>query len=249
MRITRLYTQQPLSASALVTLEPRPAKHASQVLRLVAGDELNLFTGDGRDYAGRIELATRGTVVVRILSAGDLEPAPPLAITLAIGISKGERMDFALQKAVELGVTAIQPLFCKRSVVRLDAPRLEKRHQHWLGIIISACEQSGRRRLPSLEMAAGLDAWLAAAASDPPTTEARLLLDHRAPQTLAALPAPNGAVSLLIGPEGGLAPEERDAARARGFVGVRLGPRVMRTETAPLAAVAAMQVLWGDFRA
>jgi 16S rRNA (uracil1498-N3)-methyltransferase len=244
VRITRLYSDQPLAEGALVTLEARPAKHAAQVLRLGPGDELTLFNGDGYDYGGRIERAARGSVAVRIDRAGGPEPLPPLTVTLAIGISKGERMELALQKAVELGVTAIQPLFTQRSVVRLDGERLVKRRQHWQGIVIGACEQSGRRRLPVLAPALGLDAWLAAA----PTDGLGVLLDHRAERPLVALPAPAGPVTLLIGPEGGLAPAEREAARARGFTGVRLGPRVMRTETAPLAAIAVMQALWGDFR-
>ena len=248
MRTTRLYTDQPLAEGATVTLEPRPAKHAAQVLRLGAGDVLTLFNGDGRDYAGRIEPGERGSVRVRIERAGPLEPPPPLAITLAIGVSKGERMDFALQKAVELGASAIQPLFTERSVVRLNPGRLAKRQQHWQGIIVGAGEQSGRRRLPSLGPAQGLDAWLAAPPPAGPAEGVRLLLDHRAERPLAALPAPAGGVTLLIGPEGGLAPGERERARADGFAGVRIGPRVLRTETAPIAAIAVLQALWGDFR-
>lgn len=250
MRTTRLFTEQPLSVGSVVVLESRPAKHAAQVLRLGPGDALTLFNGDGRDYAGIIESGPRGQVSVRLESAGAPEAPSPLAIRLALGVSKGERMDFAMQKAVELGVTEIQPLFTKRSVVRLDGARLAKRQQHWHGVVIGACEQSGRRRVPSLAQTQTLDGWLGAPADAASSPGAGILLDHRAEQTLPALPPPQtGSLTLLIGPEGGLAPAERAAAQERGFLGVRLGPRVMRTETAPLAAIAAMQTLWGDFRA
>jgi 16S rRNA (uracil1498-N3)-methyltransferase len=160
-------------------------------------------------------------------------------LQLGLGISKGERMDFAVQKAVELGVAAITPLFTERCMVKLDSTRLAKRHEHWWGILVSACEQSGRRRLPVLHPAAGLTDWLENASPG-------LLLDHRAGQGLSQLPRPAGGLSLLVGPEGGLSGHEREQARHAGLVGVRMGPRVMRTETAPLAAIAAMQVLWGD---
>ena len=242
MRENRLYTEQPLNLGASIELEPRPAKHAAQVLRLGAGESLTLFNGDGRDVRAEIETSTRNQVVARILSVGEPEPAPALAITLALGISRGERMDLAIQKAVELGVSRIQPLFSTRTLVRLNGERLTKRTQHWQGVVIAACEQSGRRRLPSIATAATLEDWL----GQKPT--GGLLLHHAADNTLTELPPPQQPVSLLIGPEGGLTPEEREQAQAHGFTPVRLGPRVLRTETAPLAAIAAIQTLWGDFR-
>lgn len=242
MRIPRIYTPQQLAEGALPTLEPEPSKHLGQVLRLGRGDRLVLFNGDGHDYSGVIESAARAATTVRIERAGEPEPPTMLEITLAIGISKGERMDLALQKAVELGVNALVPVFTERSVVRLRDARLDKRVQHWRGVVIAACEQSGRRRLPGLAEPQRLSDWLDDA---PPGA---LLLDHRATQPISSLPPPGRRLTLLVGPEGGLAPEERDGARARGLVGVRLGPRIMRTETAPLAAIAAIQALWGDFR-
>jgi 16S rRNA (uracil1498-N3)-methyltransferase len=215
------------------------------VLRLGAGDRLTLFNGDGYDYPARIETPARDGAQLSIGQPGELEPPMPLRITLALGVSKGERMDFALQKSVELGVCALQPLFTERSVVRLRDDRLHKRMQHWQGVVVAACEQSGRRRLPALAQPRRLSDWLEVA-SEPAT---RLLLDHRSDHPLTALAAPSDdSVTLLVGPEGGLARAERDAAMARGFTGIRLGPRVMRTETAPLAAIAAIQALWGDFR-
>ncbi|MBK5930762.1 16S rRNA (uracil(1498)-N(3))-methyltransferase [Halochromatium salexigens] len=243
MRENRLYTEQPLRIGECIELEPRPAKHAAQVLRLGAGESLTLFNGDGRDYRAEIETRTRGQVAVRLLDVSEPEPAPALAITLALGISRGERMDLAIQKAVELGVSGIQPLFSTRTLVRLSGERLAKRAQHWQGVVIAACEQSGRRRLPAMATPVTLEAWLGQA----PT--GGILLHHAADKTLTELPPPQQHISLLIGPEGGLTPEEREQAQARAFTPVRLGPRVLRTETAPLAAIAAMQTLWGDFRA
>lgn len=242
MRENRLYTDQPLSVGGQIELEPRAAKHAAQVLRLGAADPLTLFNGDGHDYRAEIETSARQQVAVRILSVGEPELAPPLAISLALGVSRGERMDLALQKAVELGVSAIQPLFTSRTLVRLSGDRLNKRVQHWQGVVIAACEQSGRRRLPTLSPAMDLPDWLQ---QEQP---GGILLHHEAARAITELPAPGDRVTLLIGPEGGLAQKERDSAQTRGFTPVRLGPRVLRTETAPLAAIAAIQTLWGDFR-
>ncbi len=243
MRIPRIFTEQPLSPSQEFTLEERAARHLVQVLRLKSGAELILFNGDGREYPSQLTVAAKQQVRAKTLSTSDPEAEPPLAIHLAIGISKGERMDFTLQKAVELGVSGITPLFTTRSVVRLQAERLEKRMQHWHNVVIAACEQSGRRRLPQLHTACTLEEWLPARSGG-----CRILLDHRADKTLPELTPPETVVQLLIGPEGGLSEQERSLATAAGFQGVRLGPRVLRTETAPLAAIAALQVLWGDFR-
>jgi len=243
MRIPRFYTPQDLASGALLTLEARASRHLTQVLRLRKGDELTLFNGNGFDFRGHIETPLRDGALIRIGEKSEPEARAPLRITLALGISKGERMDISLQKAVELGVWALQPLFTERSVVRLRDDRLGKRMQHWHGVVISACEQSGRRRLPALAEPQQLADWLAQTSGD------GLLLDHRSERPLTALPTPAGdSLTLLVGPEGGLAPQERAMASARGFIGVRLGPRVMRTETAPLAAIAAIQSLWGDFR-
>jgi len=213
-----------------------------QVLRLRAGDPLVLFNGDGRDYSASLLRPSKDNALVELGSSGDLEPEPSLALHLAIGVSKGERMEFALQKSVELGATGVTPLFTRRSVVRLSGDRLEKRMTHWKGVIQSACEQSGRRRLPELHDATDLDVWLGQSHQCP------ILLDHRTSTTLLELPTPPGKVTLLVGPEGGLEERERSVALNAGFRAVRLGPRILRTETAPLAALAAIQVLWGDFR-
>jgi 16S rRNA (uracil1498-N3)-methyltransferase len=244
MRIPRVYTPEPLAVGALLHLDAQGSKHLTQVLRLSAGDAVTLFNGDGRDFDARIESGRRDAAIIRIQQQGEPEPTPPIDIGLALGISKGERMDFTLQKAVELGACRLQPLFTERSVVRLRDDRLHRRMQHWRGVVIAASEQSGRRRLPELSEPQHLHDWLA----QPPANG--LLLDHRGSRTLIEWPAPSdAALTLLVGPEGGLAPQERAAALAQGFTGIRLGPRIMRTETAPLAAIAAIQTLWGDFRA
>ncbi len=242
MRRPRLHTLQPLVTGRRLVLEPGPSRHLLRVLRLKMGAEVVLFDGNGRDYAARLAATEGKRAVVEVGSASGLEPAPSLSIHLGIGISRGERMDFALQKAVELGVNALTPLFTERSVVRLEAKRLAKRLAHWQGVVIGACEQSGRRRLPTLHPALDFAAWIGQAHSG------GLLLDPRAEQPLPQLPPPAKALTLLVGPEGGLATHERESAHRAGFKGVRLGPRILRTETAPLAALAAIQALWGDFR-
>lgn len=242
MRAPRLYVDLPLIPGGTLTLPVGPARHVIQALRAGPDARLLVFNGDGRDYAARVIGKERNVPTIAVESAGDEEPAPPLAVTLALGISKGERMDFAIQKSVELGVSALAPLFTERSMVQLEGGRLARRMEHWQGVIIAACEQSGRRRLPRLEPATTFGAWVAQA------RPAGLLLDPAAPHSLTALPPPRGEITLLVGPEGGLGPAERRMAASRGLRPVRLGPRVLRTETAPLAAIAVIQALWGDLR-
>jgi 16S rRNA (uracil1498-N3)-methyltransferase len=242
MRVPRILVEAPLREGAQVTLPAGPSTHVVSVLRLRTGDRLILFNGDGRDFPGRLLTPGKEATLVQIGKPTALEPPPSLTVSLGIGVSKGDRMDFAIQKAVELGVNAIYPLFAMRSLVRLDAGRLEKRQRHWRRVLEAACEQSGRRRLPELAAAAALDRWLAQRHPCP------LLLDHRSTTPLTEVPAPKGKLTLLVGPEGGLSPQERGQAEESGFIPVRLGPHILRTETAPLAAVAAAQILWGDFR-
>lgn len=240
MRTPRIYVDTELPPGEAISLPAPAIQHLVQVLRLHTGDQLHLFNGDGRDYPAEILDANRHRVEARLGEPGHGEPPPPLQVHLGIGISRGERMDFTLQKAVELGVSEVTPLFAGRAVVRLEGDRLAKRLDHWQGVMIAACEQCGRRRLARLNPAQPLTAWLDLSHPAP------LLLDHRADRSLAGLPPPGPALTLLIGPEGGLAPAERERAYASGFTGVRLGPRILRTETAPLAALAIAQALWGD---
>ena len=240
MRTPRIYVDAELASGRVISLPAPAVQHLVQVLRLRAGDHLMLFNGDGRDYPAQVLGANRHHVEARLAEPGLPEPPLPLLLHLGIGISKGERMDFAVQKAVELGVAEITPLFAGRAVVRLEGDRLAKRLDHWQGVMTAACEQSGRRRLARLNPAQPLATWLDLGHPCP------LLLDPHADRALADLPPPGPALTLLIGPEGGLAPAEREQAYASGFTGVRLGPRILRTETAPLAALAIAQALWGD---
>jgi 16S rRNA (uracil1498-N3)-methyltransferase len=241
MRRPRLYVDQPLDPGAALRLPEGPARHLIQVLRLRTGDPLLVFNGNGQDYEARVAETGRSGAMLSIGAPGPLEPEPRLDIALALGISRGERMDFAIQKAVELGVSGIRPLMTERGMVQLSGERLERRLAHWQGVLIGACEQSGRRRLPWLAPAQVFADWAARAL---PGT---LLLDPLAELALVRLPRPTGPVTLLVGPEGGLSPSERALARSRGMLGVRLGPRILRAETAPLAAIAALQSLWGDW--
>ncbi|MBL3601582.1 MAG: 16S rRNA (uracil(1498)-N(3))-methyltransferase [gamma proteobacterium endosymbiont of Lamellibrachia anaximandri] len=242
MRIPRIFTHQDLADTGSVTLEKEPSHHLSQVLRLKPGGDLVLFNGNGNEYAARLLTCQKNAVEAELTHCLRHEPPPPLHIYLTIGISRGERMDFALQKSVELGVAEIQPVFSERCVVKLDDKRLVRRMDHWQKIIIGACEQSGRCHIPILHKPVGYSS-----AIENSSAGLRLLLDHRSDLTLTDFPAPNEGVQILVGPEGGLSNAEREIAKEKEFTGIRLGPRVLRTETAPLAAISAMQILWGDF--
>lgn len=248
MRIPRVYHDGRLSEGAEVTLDEAASVHVQRVLRLRRGDALRVFNGAGGEFEAVIEGAERGRARLRIGRHDARDPESTLALTLAQGISRGERMDLTLQKSVELGVARIVPLVTAYCQVRLEGERLERRHRHWQGVIRAACEQSGRTRLPELAPAAPLQRWLAGARGA--GEGLRLVLDPRAEQGLSALAsAPGearGIVTLLIGPEGGLDEAEIDAARQAGFQALRLGPRILRTETAGIAALAALQALWGD---
>ena len=243
MPIPRIHLPVPLREGATVTLDERACRHVAQVLRLRAGDALTLFNGEGGEWRARLLVAHRNRCEAEVLEHVDVDRESPLRITLLQGVSRGERMDFTLQKATELGVHAIRPVFCTRTQVRLSGERLEKRMRHWQGILVHAAEQSGRTRLPELLPPCGFAEALAAHPSG-----LRLILDPREARTPDRLHADGGPVLLAAGPEGGFTEEERVAARASGFEGLRLGPRILRTETAALAALAAFQALWGDWR-
>ena len=242
MRIPRIYQEQALSNGAVVTLDDNGANHVARVLRLKVGAPLILFNGDGNEYDAVVHAIGKRTVDVVLTSARQRDVESPLHITLAQGISKGERMDHVVQKAVELGVTRIVPLLTEHCAVNLSGERLYKRLRHWQAIAISACEQCGRNRLPQIESPLELKQWLAQEQEG-----LRLVLDPLAVTTMAQIAAPRGKATLLIGPEGGLSEGEIRSAQDCGYHGVRLGPRVLRTETAALAAVSVVQSLWGDF--
>ncbi len=241
MRVTRVFVDEPLCAGREILLRPAAAAHLSRVLRLGAGHELMVFDGRGGEYAATI-IEARGTALrVRVGEHSPVERESALRITLAQGVSRGERMDWVVQKATELGVAAILPLMTERSVVKLDAVKSRKKHEHWRTIVVGACEQSGRNRLPELLAPRSFGQWLEAASRD----GARILLDPTAQPGLRSIDQTT-SVTLLIGPEGGLDPAERARATHAGFVPVRLGPRILRTETAAVAAISALQTLFGD---
>lgn len=243
MRIPRFYLPLPLTVGVTVPLDENAFHHATRVLRLKPGVAVILFNGEGRAYSALLTEIGKREAWARVVEALPDEVESPLRIVLAQGISRGEKMDYTLQKSVELGVAAIQPLFAERGGVDLTGERLMRRFQHWRGIITGACEQCGRNRLPELREPLKLGDWLAR----PMEPGLRLLLDPSAERGLRDLEPPKGVMTLLIGPEGGLDPMEIVRARSSDFVGVRLGPRVLRTETAGVAVLGAVQTLWGDW--
>lgn len=243
MRIARLYFPQALVSGETIRISGQAAHHVSHVLRLRAGTGISIFDGQGNEYAAVVREVGRAEVSATIgePSAGIAES--PLRITLAQGIARNDRMDLILQKAVELGVATIQPLWVQRCQTHLNAARLEKRIRHWRRIIISACEQCGRATLPQLEAPDSYAHWISTLSAG----GSRLMLQPAGSCRLQSLPPPQGRICLLVGPEGGLNPDEQLLAAGAGFQGVRLGPRILRTETAALTALAGIQTLWGDF--
>ena len=240
--IPRFYCPALDAASGTVTLPDAAAHHATRVLRLRNGDAVTLFDGNGEERQGVID-STGRDVTVTIRAAGPGIAEPLLQITLVQSLPSGDKMDWVVQKAVELGVTAIQPVMAKRSVVRLDGDRARKRVLHWQEVAISACEQCGRNTVPAVLPLMDFNQYLTREHKE---DERRFLLDPVAGQRLRKMDMPGGPIALLIGPEGGFDQGETDLARSLGFTALKLGPRVLRTETAGLAALAAMMALWGD---
>jgi 16S rRNA (uracil1498-N3)-methyltransferase len=240
MRIPRIYTGQQLQTNADIVLESGPSQHLSRVLRLKVGDTLVLFNGSGGQYPATITAIDRKSVVVACATLQAVECESPLHLQLGIAVSRGERMDWVVQKATELGVACIAPLVTERTEVKLGAERGEKKLRHWQQIATSACEQCGRNRLPQVLPPQPLGHWLQAVQAD-----IRLVLHHTAGNTDPGASVP-ASVALLVGPEGGLGESEIHAAEQAGFLSLQLGPRVLRTETAPLAAIAILQARWGD---
>ena len=240
----RFYTNNPLALGVTVQLSESAAAHATRALRLNVGDSAIVFNGDGFDYDCELTSIKKNTVLAIITAANQVNNESPLNITLLQAISSGDRMDFTIQKAVELGVTRIQPISSQRSMVKLSAERAEKRTEHWRNIAISACEQSGRAVVPVVDAPLSLQHWLAA---NPQNNASRILLNPVGALRLAEVEKPSNEAQLLIGAEGGLAQHEIDLACHHGFQSIVLGPRILRTETAALTTIAAMQTLWGDF--
>lgn len=243
MRMTRAYVDRPLAPGDRVLLPESAAAHLLRALRLREGDACVLFNGDGHDYPARIVAAGKRGGEAEVIGSEVVDSESPLRITLVQGIARGEKMDLILQKATELGVAAFVPVSSQRSEVKLDPARAEKRLAHWRAVVASACEQSGRARLPEVTPPTGLEAALTAL----PGAGPRLLLDPFAEATVASLAPPADATfTVAVGPEGGWSPVDRATLGAAGFIGIRLGPRVLRTETAGLAAIATLQSRFGD---
>ena len=232
----------PAEAGSTLELPPAIAHHAVRVVRLATGDALTLFDGSDGEYAATLVRADRDGATVRIDGYTAVARESPLDVTLAQAIATNDAMDYAIRKAVELGAAAIQPLVTARSAPLPSGERGERRLAHWRGVVVAACEQCGRNRVPPVAAPLGWQDWITAWAGR------GIVLAPEAARPLASLGQPAAAVALAVGPEGGFTEREIDAARAAGFECVSLGPRVLRTETAAVAALAAMQMLWGDFR-
>jgi len=243
MRTIRIHVAVPLSAGDELALPAQAGEHVARVLRLVAGDPLMLFNGDGNDYPATIERTGKREVVVRVGAGQPAGTESPLRLTLAQAVARGEKMDLIMQKATELGVVRIVPLLTERSEVKLDAARAEKRLAHWRSVVASACEQSGRAQLPEILGAQPLQTWLDQLADD---GALRLALLPDGAKNARDLRFGQAGGILVIGPEGGLGERDVQALTANGFAGLRLGPRILRTETAGMAALAALQALHGD---
>lgn len=239
----RFHSPVALSLHQQVALSDNAMAHAVRVMRLTVGDTLTLFCGDGHDYTCRLTQVDKKQATVEVLSRQAIPHESPLQIRLLQGISSGDRMDYTIQKAVELGVQSIVPISTARSVTKLNADRASKRLEHWQGVAIAACEQSGRAVVPHVHPPCSLAQWLSEAAS---TDCLKLLLHPVAAVRLATLPPPQRPVEILIGPEGGLSADEIALASQHGFQAVVLGPRILRTETAAVTALSVMQALWGD---
>lgn len=238
----RFYFPGPLAVGSTVDLPDQVAHHI-HVVRLIAGDVITLFNGEGGEYVATLVQADRKHACVEVKTFSPREAELPYSVTLTQALPEGTKIDWIIEKAVELGAAAIQPLAARRCVVRLSPERAIKKREHWQGIIVSAAEQSGRNRLPHLAELADFGAWIGQQ-----DMHRRILLSPRAEQSLAewARHHPPQAVSLLIGPEGGFSEQEEQAALAHGALPLSMGPRVLRTETAGLAALAALNAIWGE---
>jgi len=240
----RFFTDSPLAMNADIQLSESAAAQATRALRLNVGDNAIVFNGDGYDYACTLTTVKKNTVTATVTGANAINNESPLNITLLQGISSGDRMDFTIQKAVELGVKNIQPINSQRSVVKLTQERAEKRIEHWQNVAISACEQSGRAFVPKVLPPLSLENWLS---QNPYDNTLRILLNPVGAKHLAEIQKPESVIELLIGAEGGLSQAEIDLASSHNFQSIVLGPRILRTETAALTAISVMQSLWGDF--
>ncbi|HZZ94574.1 MAG TPA: 16S rRNA (uracil(1498)-N(3))-methyltransferase [Usitatibacter sp.] len=243
MPFPRIHCDIRLGPGAQFTLAPEAAQHVSKALRLKVGDNITVFDGRGGEYEAVLQRIDRERVDVKVGAFRDVEREPAVTVGLVQGLPEADKMDWIVQKAVELGVAWIQPIVCDRSVVRLAADRAARREAHWKRVAVAACEQTGRNQVPEVRPTLPFQSWLAEPSSVP-----RWLLQPGG-EPLAGRAPPTQPFELVVGPEGGLSEREADLALLRKCEPVALGPRVLRTETAALAALAAVHALWGDFRA
>lgn len=243
MRHTRIFVDQPLSIDQDLVLGADATEHVARVLRMREGDAVVLFNGDGRDFPSTLTHCTRREVRARIDATVPGIGASALPLVLAQAVVRGNKMDMVMQKAVELGVHALIPLVTERCMIELDARRAERRQQHWQSVVISACEQCGRSTVPTIARLQSLSEWCADLADD---GALRLVLLPGADQRLRDLDLGDAGAVLVVGPEGGLSSGDVETLESAGFTGLALGPRILRTETAGLAALAALQAVHGD---
>ena len=243
MRLTRIYVPAPLAVGSEVTLPAQAGEHLARVLRLEPGAPFTVFNGRGGEFAAKLGARSGKKVLARLLRHDPVERESRVEVTLLQGVARGERMDLIVQKATELGVNRIVPVLAERSVVKVEAGERGRKVDHWQSIAISACEQCGRNRVPEVDVPMSPSDAIAAL----PPNALRCLLAADGDQPLATAARGVVRVALLIGPEGGLADKERRLALSRGFGAYRLGPRILRTETAGLAALAVLQTIAGDF--
>ena len=243
MPLPRIHCDQRLGPGAQFALSPEAAQHVGRALRLKTGDSITVFDGRGGEYDAAIQRIDKDRVEVKVGAWRDVDAEPRIRIGLIQGLPEADKMDWIIQKAVELGVAWIQPIICDRSVVRLSGERAARRESHWRRVAVAACEQSGRNRIPEVRPTLGFQSWIAVPAAAP-----RWMLDPAGEPVNRKSPARQD-LELLVGPEGGLSERERELAAQQGCEPVALGPRILRAETAPLAALSAIHALWGDFRA
>lgn len=241
MRVSRIYDEQPLNTGDSITLSTEASYHLSKVLRAKPDQMIAVFNGDGHEYLGRIDTIDRKKVTLVLEDSHPVNNESPLKIHLAQAVSKGDRMDYVIQKAVELGASTITPIQTERGNVKLDKERSDKKVEHWQKVAISAAEQSGRAVITTVNPIIKLADWLKEEREG-----LKVVLHHRNTKPLSQIDSPNSVITMFVGPEGGLSDTEITNCQLQGFQPFALGPRVLRTETAPLAAISVLQSMWGD---
>jgi len=245
MKENRFYHSKNLELKDIVELEAQTHIHATKVLRLKVGDQFALFNGDGFDYVAKVIEISKHKTTVEIINQYEVNHESPLKITLAQGLAAGDKMDWIIQKAVELGVHTIQPLLTERSIIKLDRERADKKLEHWKTVVISACEQTGRSTIPDVLSPIQLNYWLSEETLK--TDNLKLILTPSKAQNINKLDKPSNSIVFMVGSEGGFSEKEMTLALNQSFIPVNFGQRILRTETASIVALSILQNLWGDF--